>query len=271
MGGRSAQSGLGGAGGTGSAGGGAPAPPDNTPQQPQGVEDFHTKQEIADYMQKTYGIRVDIASMGRISDKALREACRGVEAVLKAFPKTASAFKLISGKMHHRNAIAEASLDGEIHINPKYYQSRTTLEKTAQDGVATKWHPPGSGRFFTTHEAGHILNAVLIRQVVAAQAAAETAAGRPPTRWDISMRESWDWSKNVTARNIMSKAAAIVQKQSGQRTGNGKKVQIAKVSGYAKKNDAEALAECVADFAANGANAQPISQAVWSLLQKELA
>ena len=45
---------------------------------------------------------------------------------------------------------------------------------------------------------------------------------------------------------------------------------IQSVSRYATTNRSETLAECVADYAANGTNAKPLSVAVWNILKREL-
>lgn len=42
------------------------------------------------------------------------------------------------------------------------------------------------------------------------------------------------------------------------------------ISGYAKTNDSECLAEAVADYILNKDKAAPLSKEIWKILKKEL-
>lgn len=77
------------------------------------------------------------------------------------------------------------------------------------------------------------------------------------------------WNKNRFATKIVGEAARIVKKtESGKGLKNNQLVE--QISRYATKNRSEALAEAVADYRANGNNAQPLSKAIWNILKREL-
>lgn len=75
--------------------------------------------------------------------------------------------------------------------------------------------------------------------------------------------------KHKEATRIVSNAAKSVKKTS---EGKGAKTDdlVLNISQYASKSRSEALAEAVSDYRANGANAKPLSRAIWAELKKEL-
>lgn len=115
-----------------------------------------------------------------------------------------------------------------------------------------------TGNNVVTHESGHILEAALIRR----------AYNNFETRPDY-IAGIYDWNHNTFAKAVVSEAAKAAKKTPD---GKGKKVKelISDVSRYAEKTRGETLAECVADYRANGANAKLLSREVWKILKREL-
>ena len=77
------------------------------------------------------------------------------------------------------------------------------------------------------------------------------------------------WSKCTEATSIISEACKMAKKtEAGKGLVNSQ--LKAMVSGYATKNNSECLAECVADYVANGENASILSKEVWKILKGKL-
>ena len=98
-------------------------------------------------------------------------------------------------------------------------------------------------------------------------------AGQPaPGRHAIRMAVIADWNNNTTSDKFIARAVKNIN-QRAKRAGHSQTTQaalISHVSGYAQTDTGEALAECVADYVANGQNARRLSREVWRLLKKEL-
>ena len=77
------------------------------------------------------------------------------------------------------------------------------------------------------------------------------------------------WNTSKLSGKVISEACKDAKKTPA---GKGLKNTdlIRGVSGYATKNRSETLAECVADYTANGTSAKPLSVAVWKILKREL-
>lgn len=150
-------------------------------------------------------------------------------------------------------AMASASLNGKIFVNPSYFSDANSLEGIYAHSVKTGFHPEGStARSITSHEAGHILEAHLVRLEYGYTNDAVAA-----------------WNKCKVATRIVGQASRNLKKTP---EGKGTRIadQIKSVSGYATKNRSETLAECVADYISNGSNAKPLSKEVWGILKQKL-
>lgn len=141
-----------------------------------------------------------------------------------------------------------------------------TINSVTVDGINTSYdrttaslfHPAGTKAVhITSHEAGHVLERALIEKTI------------PGSDFWSQIGRSQAWDKSQCASKVISEAARQAKKTPA---GKGKKIDtlIAEVSGYARKNRSETLAECVADYAANGSKARALSQEVWKVLKREL-
>lgn len=120
--------------------------------------------------------------------------------------------------------------------------------------------PAGTtGDHVLSHESGHLLERALIHKFVTSQIQGQGAR----------LAGSSAWNNCTMAKNVIREAVSAVKKTpagKGMRTAG----LIRQVSAYAATNRSEALAECVADYAANGTNAKPLSVAVWKILKRDL-
>ncbi len=215
-------------------------------------KDFNS---LSSYMMAQYGVSVD-ESVHHLDFPAVQQSIMGIERVMDEFPQAQSALKGISTS---KSGVMSASFNGTINFNPNYYQNGDPrVAKTMVQGITTGFHPANTGVLETSsHEMGHLLERALIEM------------SHPGVGALDQLYRAQAWSKCTEATNIISEACKMAKK-----TAEGKGLvnsQLkAMVSGYATKNNSECLAECVADYVANGENASILSKEVWKILKGKL-
>ena len=174
------------------------------------------------------------------------------------FPQAANSIRAIEGK-DSITALAEANITtqytggGTIYLSQKF-NNMQTLKSAYQHSVETGFSPSGTTYInLASHEIGHLLEGAMMDKAYSGNMVERTKA----------------LSSKSEAKRILSNASVAAKKTAD---GKGKsnielKLQISK---YAAKNPSEALAEAVSDYRANGANAKPLSRAIWAELKKEL-
>lgn len=232
-----------------------------TPGTQQGINSVREAKdltELADFVQNKYNMRVDTQSFQNVDFESAKIAIEGVTMIIDEFPGAESMFKEINARNNRSNAFASASYNGEILINPTLFKTTDNINERYGRTTASKFHPEGtSAVHITSHEAGHILDRALIEKSIT------------DTGYWGSYAKAEAWNKAKISGKVISEAAKNAKKTPG---GKGKRNAdlISEVSGYATHNRAETLAECVADYAANGSKAKPLSQEVWKILKREL-
>ena len=215
-------------------------------------------QELHDYM-KTLGVRVDMQSLAGQTFENVRHAASGVEQIVKEFPQAVATFNKLRGKDLAKNVLANASIGGNITLANHYFQkTEGELDKKYQQTVKNGYHPAGTAvRDIATHEAGHILERALIQKAF------------PGNDYFSRLSQASAWNNSTMSTKVVHEAVSNLKKTPA---GKGKLTNdfIKEVSHYATKNRSETLAECVADYAANGNNAKPLSVVVWNILKREL-
>ena len=218
----------------------------------ESVEDIQTFAEMQTYMKNNYGITVD-DSVGLLDFQSVREGVQGVEYVMKEFPQAQSSFKTISTK---KSGLMCAGYDGDINFNPGYYQTRKDALWNHGIGEGTRpsgLHPKGNNCFGSgSHEAGHILEKALVDK-----ASGESFLGR------------LSWNDCTYAKAIVSDACKAAKKLPECKGMTNSELKGA-ISGYAKQDASECLAEAVCDVSLNGEDAAPLAKIIWEMLKKEL-
>lgn len=232
------------------------------PSAPTSAAETKDLHELAEYMRNLpNGIRVDESSLSGTTFENVREAAAGVERIMNEFPQAADVFHELRGESLSHGVLANASYDGIIRLGKHYYaKTEDGLNQTYDANVSNGYHPAGTAKAdIATHEAGHILERALIEKNILSKGN------------DVVTRNAAAiaWNKSQMASQVISEAAKMVKKTAA---GKGMKIadMIHGVSRYAERNRSETLAECVADYTANGAKAQPLSVAVWNILKREL-
>ena len=178
----------------------------------------------------------------------VRDAMEGVDFVLSEF----GANDKLTGFTIGDNGVMCASFGGEIRFTESYFKQGASDLSVIMNG--SSYHPPNqTARSTGAHEAGHILESWIAKQ-----------------QYGSYYEQVVAWSNNKVATKIINEASKGVKKQY---KANGQKAPgidslCHKVSGYALKNRGEAFAECIADYVANGKNANPLSIAVWNETKK---
>lgn len=206
--------------------------------------------EVRQYMASKYGVTVG-SSLDKLPLDSVKLAVSGVEDVVKEFPAIGPDITIRYVPLGS-NTYAQATLSGEVRVGGRFVDV-SSLESTYANDLRSRFHPDGStARNITSHEVGHIIEAHLVN--------AENST---------FYAQVDHWNKHKHATDIVGRAARQVKKTPA---GKGRKIAdlVADVSRYATTNRSEALAECIADYTANGSRAKPLSQAVWGILKSEL-
>lgn len=216
-------------------------------------KDFY---ELGKYMNDHYGVSVD-SSVGKLDFDAVHQGVQGIEQVMNEFPQAKSTLKSISTD---KTGVMAAGYDGTITFNPSYYTDVSKLSSMIQ-GNTTGFHPKNNDLLTTgSHEMGHLLERTLIEKSMRSG------------KYTFGVIE---WNKCGEAKRVVSEASKNAKKSpEGKNPSTGKAYRnfelTAQVSGYAMQNSSECLAECVADYVANGENASILSKEVWKILKREL-
>lgn len=246
--------------------GGASGFPTNAPvgrAAPQSASETNDLRELADYMKNVgqWGIYVNEQSLRGQTFENVREAAAAIERVMNEFPQAQGLFHELQGKSLESGTLATASYGGVIALAEKYYsKSEEELTRTYDNSTAKGFHPVGTNKGdIASHEAGHILERALIDKYILSKGSG----------YYTQLEASNAWRRGTLASKVISEACREVKRTpAGKGMYNADLVRT--VSGYAEKNRSETLAECVADYAANGSRAKPLSVAVWNILKREL-
>ena len=206
------------------------------------IKDFNT---LSKYFKKRYNIDID-KSVQALDFESVKEGLTGVEKVINEFPQAQDSIFRISTDKH---GVMSATYDGIINFNPIYYKER---EKAVYASRSTGFHPKGNNVVSTgSHEMGHILEKAIIDK------SGGGAFGKIA------------WADCTYAKAILKDAQKSAKKTAA---GKGKRNAelVSEISGYAKTNASECLAEAVADYILNGDNAAVLSREIWKILKGEL-
>lgn len=209
---------------------------------------FSNFPEMKNYFKNDWNVSVDDA-IGKLDFMAIQKSSNGIVRVLEEFPQARNTLKTLGV---NKSGVMCATFDGGINFNPGYYDDIAHLKNMVQGNI-TGFHPKNTGLLETgSHEMGHILERALIEKNA-----------------NTYLDKITYWRDCTQAKQIVSEACKAAKK-----TAEGKGLKnaelIEQVSGYAKQDRSETLAECVGDYVANGENASILSKEVWKILKREL-
>lgn len=200
-------------------------------------------------------------SLAAYPKEAVDRIFKGAKEIYDEFPGLLSGQVDLIGRDGGRG-YGSANFSMDVFFPKKYWGSKDGLSKLdsmKKQDSDTGWHPNNSNTVH--HEFGHVIEATLIRKQL----------GNTGT---LSVMEWYDghemWRKSKIATQIIGEAARNVKKTPyGKNKRNDDLVLI--VSRYAKQGGrSEAFAECIADYMANGSNANPLSIEVAKIAKRRL-
>ena len=250
-------------GGRGGASGFPANGPTGGPIGPQSAAETKDLHELAEYMKNVgqYGVFLNEQTLNGQNFENMRGAAAAVEQIITEFPQAAANFHELRGEDLSRGVLANASYNGVIRLGNHFF-GKTEEDLSYSYGKTTNggFHPAGTNKdHIASHEAGHILERALIDKYILSRG----------SDYYTRLEASQAWNKSKLSGKVVSEACREAKKTPAGR-GMKNDELIRGVSGYATKNRSETLAECVADYAANGSNAKPLSVAVWNILKREL-
>ena len=178
----------------------------------------------------------------------VKNAMDGADFVLSEF----GANEKLTGFGIDNAGVMCATFNGKINFTESYFKEGSRDLSSVMNG--SSFHPKNQNAYSTgAHEAGHILESYIAKQ----------QSGNVLERVEA-------WNKNKVATKIINEASKSVKAQYKARGEQAPSINALchRVSGYASKNRGEAFAECMADYVANGKNANPLSIAVWNETKK---
>lgn len=248
FGGRGATSSLGGRGGRGASNGGGGGSGGAVAKG--SIKECKNFDELTATLKAKYGDQFEIDDkLKDLKFEEVRGAIEGADFILSEF----GANDKLTGFTIGNDGVMCASFGGKIRFTEKYFTQGTEDLSTVMNRNAG-FHPKNQNAYSTgAHEAGHILESWIAKQ-------------QNDNYW--ARIDAWD--KNTVSTKIINEASKSVKKQYRARGEKAPKIDelCYKVSRYALKNRAEAFAECIADYVANGKNANPLSIAVWNETKK---
>lgn len=206
---------------------------------------------LGDYLLSKYGISID-DSVKSLDFQSCRTALSGIESIINEFPVLKGKIKRVTTG---NKGFMSCDPDGIIKFNPSDFRDAQTVaesfKKFTSSGLWVKNSTPAS---VGVHEASHLLELVMI----------ETSGKYPKHHQRVSA-----WNNCTEARAIVSQACKNIK---NTEFGKGKKNAelLQTISGYAKNDPSEALADSFEDVFANGANASPLSKEIKKLTAEQL-
>lgn len=223
-------------------GGAATASPATPTNDIAGAKSFT---ELKNRMEKKYKITIS-NNLGALDFEAVRDSMSGIDRILEEFPAAKPYFTGM-GTGASGGTIMNATYHGTININPTMHATKASIKRTYRP---TPFHPKNNNAFGSAaHETGHLLERALI------------------DKYKGSIN---DWTGCTYGRKIVDKAISSMQRADPAWTKFTKSNLMGTISGYAKTDGSECLAEAVSDYILNGENAAPLSQEIWKILKKEL-
>lgn len=228
------------------------------PQKPKTASDYDNITDLRKYAQNTLQIKLAEGknSLDDADFELVKQAVVDYEFFKDEFPQwigTLTGFRMTS-----QGQYANASTNGEIVNFSEKYKDGAKFAKTIAQQEAIGWNPKGAtSKTVAVHEIGHTFEWAMCKKYI-----------NTGNQFMDNYDRADAWNKKVYAKQIVSNAAKEAKKYTD---GKGKTNDqlIGEVSGYATKNRAETLAECVRDYYINRNNAKALSRAVWSELKKE--
>lgn len=219
--------------------------------------------DVKNRLKKDYGITLS-DDLKQVDPAVLSSTVDAIDRMMTEFPQLVGEVGFLGndpGSSDYAYASWTAvNSTSTIHLGSLMQDKQSAERYLRSDG---SYHPPNSTVESTiAHELGHSMETALARR----------KASSPQELYDIRRGRKIAQSIMIRAANVVKKTPAGQFQPRGSSRTFTKSIStlVGEVSGYASKNRSESLAEAVADYFSNGANAHPLSVAAWDILKKEL-
>ncbi len=198
----------------------------------------------------------------KISDQVYESVAKGIARVEKALGVNGLVREIIPEPMAANTYAACRIATGTLFLNTRWYSDEAKMKAQYERDVKSTWHPAGTTwENVVDHETGHALEKI----VNEAYMKKNNISGSGSKYWDYFFKQ-----KGIG--DIVKEAVATTKSGIKKETGNVMSANDIKqsLSRYSLKNYHETFAEAIADYTANGNNANRLSKEIVRITKEVL-
>mgnify|MGYP000351486919 CR=1 FL=1 len=208
--------------------------------------------DLSTKWKKDFNIEID-ESVKELNYSSVSEALRGLRKMINQYPEINKYVKRISTS--DNGAMVFRPSENGISLNPKFFKDPNAYSKLIKEQVRKGYWIKGTTiESDMVHEAAHVLEFVLLNRNV---------------NYKNTLQKENAWEECNESGKIVLEAFNNLR-ANGIIKGNRLKESLNNISGYASKNNSEALAEAFSDCFINGTQAYELSKEIKRLVDIKL-
>lgn len=208
--------------------------------------------DLSTKWKKDFNIEID-ESVKELNYSSVSEALRGLRKMINQYPEINKYVKRISTS--DNGAMVFRPSENGISLNPKFFKDPDAYSKLIKEQVRKGYWIKGTTiESDMVHEAAHVLEFVLLNRNV---------------NYKNTLQKENAWEECNESGKIVLEAFNNLR-ANGIIKGNRLKESLNNISGYASKNNSEALAEAFSDCFINGTQAYELSKEIKRLVDIKL-
>lgn len=208
--------------------------------------------DLSTKWKKDFNIEID-ESVKELNYSSVSEALRGLRKMINQYPEINKYLKRISTS--DNGAMVFRPSENGISLNPKFFKNPDAYSKLIKEQVRKGYWIKGTTiESDMVHEAAHVLEFVLLNRNV---------------NYKNTLQKENAWEECNESGKIVLEAFNNLR-ANGIIKGNRLKELLNNISGYASKNNSEALAEAFSDCFINGTQAYELSKEIKRLVDIKL-
>lgn len=208
--------------------------------------------DLSTKWKKDFNIEID-ESVKELNYSSVSEALRGLRKMINQYPEINKYVKRISTS--DNGAMVFRPSENGISLNPKFFKDPNAYSKLIKEQVRKGYWIKGTTiESDMVHEAAHVLEFVLLNRNV---------------NYKNTLQKENAWEEcNESGKIVLESFNNL--RANGIIKGNRLKESLNNISGYASKNNSEALAEAFSDCFINGTQAYELSKEIKRLVDIKL-
>lgn len=208
--------------------------------------------DLSTKWKKDFNIEID-ESVKELNYSSVSEALRGLRKMINQYPEINKYVKRISTS--DNGAMVFRPSENGISLNPKFFKDPNAYSKLIKEQVRKGYWIKGTTiESDMVHEAAHVLEFVLLNRNV---------------NYKNTLQKENAWEECNESGKIVLEAFNNLR-ANGIIKGNRLKESLNNISGYASKNNSEALAEAFSDCFINGTQTYELSKEIKRLVDIKL-